>query len=192
MNVKHEETRFDICSGKAKALLVAVVLTAAVLGTGAAEADKAKPKPKPEPAVTETVTLVYGAVEYSYSSEAPGPSVVVQGVLHLVSQALVSQDGTPVGFTLHGNLADAFAVTVDGAQSFVAVGADGIPAECGESEACLPAFWTLTFRLVPQGGGPRSSLFFDLTVIPQYDANGTLLSACLVGQEGCEPVNELE
>jgi hypothetical protein len=192
MSVKHKGTRFHISSGKAKALLVAVVMAAFTLGSGAADADKAKPKPKPEPAVTESVTFVYGALEVTYLDQTPGPSVVMQGVLHIVSQALLSQDGTPVGFTLHGNLADAFAATVDGAQSFVAVGADGIPAECNESEPCLPAFWTLTFRLVPQGPGSRSSLFFDLTVIPQYDANGTLLSACLVGQDGCEPVNELE
>jgi hypothetical protein len=29
-------------------------------------------------------------------------------------------------------------------------------------------------------------------VIPQYDANGTLLSACVVGQDGCEPPDQLE
>jgi hypothetical protein len=190
MSVKHRRTRFDVPSGKAKALLVAVVLAAAVLGTGAAEADKAKPKP--EPAVTESVTFNFAKVEVVYLDQTPGPSVVMQGVLHLVSQALLSQDGAPVGFTLHGNLADAFATTIDGAQSYVAVGADGIPAECDESEPCVPPFWTLMFRLVPMGSGPGSSLFFDLTVIPQYDADGTLLGACLVGQDGCEPPDELE
>jgi hypothetical protein len=190
MSVKHRRTRFDISSGKAKALLVVVVLTAAVLGTGVAEADKAKPKP--QPAVSESVSLNFQKIETVYRDQTPGPSVVMQGVLHLVSQALLSQDGVPVGFTLHGNLADAFATTIDGAQSYVAVGADGIPAECDESQPCVPPFWTLMFRLVPAGSGPQPSLLFFLTVNTLYDANGTLVSACVVGQEGCEPVDELE
>ena len=185
MSVKHRRTRFDSSSGKAKALLVAVVLTAAMLGAGAAVADKAKPEPRP----AESVTIVFQKIEYDQTA---GPSIVIQGVLHLVSKALLSQDGTPVGFTLHGNLAGASAVTADGSQSYVAVGADGMPAECDPSAPCVPPFWTLTFRLVPMGSGHGSSLYFDLTVIPQYDANGTLLSACLVGQDGCEPPDQLE
>jgi hypothetical protein len=45
------------------------------------------------------------------------------------------------------------------------------------------------FRLVPQAGsGPQSSLLFTLTVNTQYDADGTLVSACVVGQEGCEAI----
>lgn len=189
MHVKSKGAGFELSCGKAKALLVAAVLTAAMLGAGAAQADKDKPKEQP----AETLSLNFAKVEKTYQIQdpAPGPSVVMQGVLHLVSQALLSQDGTPVGFTLHGNLADAFAISADGTQSYVAVGADGIPDECSDLEPCLPAFWTLTFRLVPQGSGPRSSLLFDLTVIPQYDANGALLSACVVGQDGCED-NELE
>jgi hypothetical protein len=190
MSVKHRRTRFDISGGKAKALLVAVVVAAAVLGTGTAQADKAKPKP--EPPVTESLTLSFEKVKTEYLDQSPGPSVVMEGVLHLVSRALVAQDGTPVGFTLHGNLSEAFATTVDGAQSYVAVGADGIPAECSASEPCLPASWILMFRLVPIGSGPGSSLLFGLTVNTQYDANGTLVSACVVGQDGCEPVDELE
>jgi hypothetical protein len=189
MNVKSKAAGLERSRGKAKALLVAAVLTAAMLGAGAAQADKDKPKEQP----AESVSLNFTKVEKTYQSQtqAPGPSVVMQGILHLVSQALVAQNGTPVGFTLHGNLANAFAISVDGTQSFVAVGADGIPDECGDSEPCLPAFWTLTFRLVPQGSGPRSSLFFDLMVIPQYNPDGTLLSACVVGQDGCE-IDELE
>jgi hypothetical protein len=189
MSIKHKRTRFDISSGKAKALLVAVIMAAFTLGSGAAEADKEKPKP--QPATTEAVSLNFKEIKTVYLDQAPGPSVDMQGVLHLVSRALLSQDGVPAGFTLHGNLSEAFAITVDGA-SYVAVGADGIPAECSESEPCLPAFWTLTFRLVPVGSGPRSSLLFDLTVNTQYDADGTLLSACVVGQQDCEPVDELE
>jgi len=189
MNVKSKAAGLERSRGNAKALLIAALLTAAMLGAGAAQADKDKPKEQP----AESVSLNFTKVEKTYQSQtqAPGPSVVMQGILHLVSQALVAQNGTPVGFTLHGNLADAFAVSLDGNQSYVAVGADGIPDECSDSEPCLPAFWTLTFRLVPQGSGPRSSLLFDLTVIPQYDANGTLLSACVVGQDGCE-IDELE
>jgi len=185
MNVKHRSTGSDSSGGKAKAMLLAVVLTAAMLGAGAAKADKAKPEPKP----AEQVTIPFQKIEWEQTS---GPSIVIQGVLHLVSKALLSQDGTPVGFTLHGNLADASAVSADGSQSYVAVGADGMPAECDPSAPCAPPFWTLTFRLVPIGAGHGSSLYFDLTVIPQYDANGTLLSACLVGQDGCEPPDQLE
>ena len=187
MNVKRKSTESDSSGDKAKALLVAVLLTAAMLVAGAAEADKAKPEPRP----AETVTINFQKIEFTYQNQTT-PSTVLQGVLHLVSKALLSQDGTPVGFTLHGNLADASATSIDGAQSYVAVGADGMPAECDPSAPCAPPFWTLTFRLVPIGSGHRSSLYFDLTVIPQYDANGTLLSACLVGQDGCEPPDELE
>lgn len=185
MNVKRRSTGFDSSGGKAKALLVTVALTAAMLGAGAAQADNPKPEPKP----AETVTIKFDKIEYDLTG---GPSIVLQGLLHLVSKALLSQDGTPVGFTLHGNLADASAVAADGSQSYVAVGADGMPAECDPSAPCAPPFWTLTFRLVPIGSGHGSSLYFDLTVIPQYDANGTLLSACLVGQDGCEPPDQLE
>lgn len=185
MNVKRRSIGFDSSSGKAKALLVAVVLTAAMLGAGAADADNPKPEPKP----AETVTIKFDKIEYDLTG---GPSIVLQGLLHLVSKALLAQDGTPVGFTLHGNLADATAVAADGSQPYIAVGADGMPAECDPSAPCAPPFWTLTFRLVPMGSSHGSSLYFDLTVIPQYDANGTLLSACLVGQDGCEPPDQLE
>ena len=185
MNAKHRSAGFDGSCGKAKALLIAVVLTAAMLGAGTADADKAKPEPRP----TEQLTLNFEKIQFE---QVGGPSIVIQGVLHLVSKALVSQDGTPVGFTLHGNLADASATSIDGAQSYVAVGADGMPAECDPLAPCMPPFWTLTFRLVPMGSSHGSSLYFDLTVIPQYDANGTLLTACLVGQDGCEPPDQLE
>ena len=188
MNVRHRSSGFDISGDKAKALLVAVVLTAAMLGAGAAAADNTKPEPTP----TESLTLNFQKINIKYENQTSGPSIVLQGVLHLLSKALVSRDGTPVGFTLHGNLADASAVSADGSQSYVAVGADGMPAECDPSTPCAPPFWTLTFRLVPIGSGHGSSLYFDLTVIPQYDANGTLLSACVVGQDGCEPPDELE
>jgi hypothetical protein len=138
------------------------------------------------------VKVDFGKLKIEYLGQTSGPSIVLQGVLHLVSKALLSQNGTPVGFTLHGNLADASAVTADGSRSYIAVGADGMPAECDPSAPCAPPFWTLTFRLVPIGSGHGSSLYFDLMVIPQYDANGTLLSACVVGQDGCEPPDELE
>jgi hypothetical protein len=86
---------------------------------------------------------------------------------------------------LYSNLSDATALSVDGSASFVAVGAsDGIPTEC-EPNTCAPAFWTFTFRLIPQGSGRQPSLLFDLTVSTQYDANGALVDACIVGEEGC-------
>jgi hypothetical protein len=188
MNVKRRSIGSDSSTGKAKALLVAVVLTAAMLGTGTAEADNTKPEPTP----TESLTINFQKINIEYKDQTTGPSIVLQGVLHVVSKALLSQDGAPVGFTLHGNLADASAVSADGSQSYVAVGADGMPAECDLSAPCAPPFWTLTFRLVPMGSGHGSSLYFDLTVIPQYDTNGTLLSACVVGQDGCEPPDQLE
>ena len=188
MNVKRRSIGFDSSGGKAKTMLVAVVMTAAMLGTGAAQADN----PKPEPTPTEQVTLAFEKFKVEYKDQTSGPSIVLQGLLHLVSKALLSQNGTPVGFTLHGNLADASAVTVDGSQSYIAVGADGMPAECDPATPCAPPFWTLTFRLAPIGSGHGSSLYFDLMVIPQYDANGTLLSACVVGQDGCEPPDQLE
>jgi len=187
MNVKRRSSGSSSSGGKTKALLVAVVLTAAMLGAGASEADNTKPDPKPD----ESLTINFQKLKIEYD-QTSGASIVLQGVLHLVSKALLSQDGTPVGFTLHGNLGDATAVSADGSQSYVAVGADGMPAECDPSAPCAPPFWTLTFRLVPIGSTHGSSLYFDLTVIPQYDANGTLLSACLVGQDGCEPPDELE
>jgi len=43
----------------------------------------------------------------------------------------------------------------------------------------------VTFRLVPQGTALQSSLFFDLTVNTQYDANGNLTGACVAGQPDC-------
>ena len=184
MNIEHKSSGFDRSTGRGKALLVAALLTAAMLGAGVAEADNAKPEPKP----AESVTLNFEKLKIEYKDQ----TIVLQGVLHLVSKALLSQAGAPVGFTLHGNLADASAASADGSQSYVAVGADGMPAECDPSAPCAPPFWTLTFRLVPVGSGHGSSLYFDLTVIPQYDANGTLLSACLVGQDGCEPPDQLE
>src|SRR5689334_7034801 len=129
MNVKRKSTASDSSGGKAKALLVAVVLTAAALGAGTAQADD----PKPQPTPTEEVKLEFGKLNIEYKDQTSGPSIVLQGVLHLVSKALLSQDGAPVGFTLHGNLADASAVAADGSQSYVAIGADGMPAECDPS-----------------------------------------------------------
>lgn len=76
------------------------------------------------------------------------------------------------------------ASSADGAQSFVAIGAFAIPAEC-QPQSCPPPFWTVTFRLVPQGTSLQSSLFFDLTVNTQYDANGDLTGACVAGQPNC-------
>jgi hypothetical protein len=160
-----------------------LVVSVALLNMGAAHADKKKPDPYP----TESVSFAFQSVEYAYKTDgSPGGSVDVAGQLHLASQAFVADDGTPVGFTLHANLADASALSLDGTQSFRAVGAqDGVPSEC--NDFCAPPFWTFLFRLIPQGG-PGSSFVFTLTVRTQYDADGNLVNACLVGQPGCEDV----
>ncbi|HZI83689.1 MAG TPA: hypothetical protein VFF44_07225 [Casimicrobiaceae bacterium] len=171
---------------KAKRLLapVSTVLMSMVLGIAPVQADKAKPKALP----AETVSLHFARVEITASmvDGSPGPKVNLEGVLHLLSQTLVSQDGVPVGFTLHTNLADARASSADGAESYVGVGAsDGIPAEC-QPESCSPPFWMLTFRLVQEGAALKPSLVFNLTVRTQYDSDGTLTGACVVGEDGCE------
>jgi len=170
-----------------KSLAILVSITIALLVSGAVQADP-KPKPKPQPDTpTETVTLNFSKVDFSYKIDgSPGPSVSLEGVLHLGSKVLLSDDGEPIGFRLHGNLSDASALSGDGTTSFVAVGAaDGIPTEC-EAEACAPPFWTFTFRLIPQGSELRPSLLFDLTVSTQYDQNGALLNVCVLGEEGCD------
>jgi len=157
-----------------------------LFATGAAQADTSKPKPEPN-TPTESVSLDFKEIEYSYRVDgSPGPSVSLEGVLHLGSKALLSDDGAPIGFRLHGNLSAASALGTDGNTSFVAVGAaDGIPTEC-EPEACAPPFWTFTFRLIAHGAGLQPSLLFDLTVSTQYAANGALKSVCIVGEEGCD------
>ncbi|HSU43828.1 MAG TPA: hypothetical protein VLN42_06380, partial [Casimicrobiaceae bacterium] len=115
-----------------------------------------------------------------------GPDVAIEGTLHVASQALLSSDGTPIGFILHTNLSDAFAVSLDGVTSYVAVGsADGIPAEC-QPTACPPPFWKLTFRLLLLNSPFQSSLLYDETLKTQYAADGTLLNVCVVGQDGCD------
>ncbi len=114
---------------------------------------------------------------------SPGPTLTLNGRLHLVSQALF-EGGTAIGLRLQTNLMDAFASNAEGTESYVAVGAsDGIPTEC--TEPCFPPSWTLTFRLVPMGPAGQSNLLFDLTVITTYDADGSLVSACVVGQDDC-------
>jgi len=163
-------------------LAIMSVLTATVLATRGAEADDKKPKETP----TEVIVIDFKQIEFSYGVDGSrGPDVAVGGMLHIASQALLSGDGTPVGYTLHTNLSDAFAASVDGAQSYVAVGAsDGIPAEC-RPMSCAPPFWKLTFRLMPEGAELQPSLLFDVILNTQYAVDGTLLKACVVGQEEC-------
>ena len=169
-----------------KSFVVVLSMAAALSAASGAQADNPKPKPKPDTPV-KTVTLNFTKLELTYRTDgSPGPSVNLGGNLHLVSEAFLSDSGVPVGFGLHGNLSDAFALVADNGASFVAVGAsDGIPTEC-DPEACAPPFWTFTFRLIPQGAGLQPSLLFDLTVSTQYDTDGNLTAACVVGQEGCD------
>lgn len=178
MNTKPTCSRVPSAARFTVLLSLAIILTAA----GGARADDKKPKP--QPAVSENVSLNFGQIKTEYSNGAPGPSVSVTGVLHLVSQSRLSADGTPVAFTLHANVSDTDATSADGTP-FVAVGAEAIPAEC-ESTPCSPSFWTLTFRLVPESANMQSSLFFALTIHTDYDAMGGLTDACVVGQVDCE------
>jgi hypothetical protein len=168
-----------------KSFAILALMIIASFGISAAQADNPKPKPKPD-TPTEVITLTFGKLEVTYRVDgSPGPNVNLEGVLHLGSKVLLSDDGVPIGFRLHGNLSDASALSADGATSFEAVGAsDGVPDEC-EPEACAPPFWTFTFRLIPKGSGLQSSLLFDLTLSTQYDAKGTLTSVCVVGEENC-------
>ena len=172
--------RWHMRSPRQLTVLLSLIVSVTVCGVAQAD-DK---KPKPQPAVTENVSLNFTNIKVEYSTGAPGPSVSLNGVLHLVSQTLLSANGTPFAFTLHTDVSDATASSVDGAQSFVAVGAFAIPAEC-QPQSCPPPFWTVTFRLVPQGTALQSSLFFDLTVNTQYDASGDLTGACVAGQPDC-------
>jgi len=165
------------------AVLLALVVSLAVIGVARAD-DK---KPKPQPAQTENISLNFAKFHTEYSNGASGPSVSVTGDLHLVSQALLSASGAPYAFLLHTDISDTTASSEDGAQSFVAVGASAMPAECA-SEPCPPPFWTVTFRLVPKGASLQSSLFFDLTLKTQYDAYGRLTDACISGQPDCDVV----
>ena len=160
-----------------------MIVSVALLNMGAAHADKQKPDPKP----TESVSLNFQRLELSYTTDgSSGGSVDVAGELHLTSQTFVAADGTPVAFTLHANLANASALSLDGTQSFRAVGAqDGVPSEC--AGFCAPPFWTFLFRLIPEGG-PGSSFVFALTVRTQYDTDGNLLNACIDGDPGCGEV----
>jgi hypothetical protein len=121
-----------------------------------------------------------------------GPTVTVNGLLHLVTEPVVLSDGTAIGPRLKTNLSDATAVIPDGTATYVAVGAfDAIPTDC-EPQPCLPSSWTVMFRLVlktPSPGGPvpipYPNLVLPLTVNTVYDAGGHLVGACVVGQDDC-------
>jgi len=155
----------------------------ALFGIGVAQADNPKPQP------TETIKIDFSKVEVTYKVDgSPGPIVNLAGVLHLGSKVFVSDDGAPTGFTLHGNLSESSALSVDGITSFVAVGAsDGVPTECEPQTCAPPPLWTFTFRLMPRGSGLQPSLLFDLMLCTQYDQNGTLQNAFVVDEENCNP-----
>jgi len=166
-----------------KVLLVLVwALTTIASATRIAHADSPKPKETP----TEVISLDFSKIAITYRIDgSQGPDVAVEGTLHIASHALLSSGGTPIGFTLHTNVSDSFAVSLDGATSYVAVSAsEGIPAEC-QPTACPPPFWKLTFRLMSMNSA-QPSLLFDETLNTQYAADGTLLKVCIVGQEGCD------
>jgi hypothetical protein len=164
-------------------IFISTVMVAAVFAIGTAHADSPKPKESP----TEVVVINFGKLETTYTIDgSAGPDVAIEGTLHVASQALLSGDGTPVGYQLRVILSDALAASVGSGESFRAVSAsDGIPAEC-TPVACAPPFWVLTFRLVPDGAFQKPSLLFDVTLKTQYAPDGTLLTACVAGQEGCD------
>ncbi len=169
---------------KRTAAVIGLLVLAGALGsTGIFRADQLLALGK---TIVVRAKIIDGRILTVRLDGSTGPTLTLNGVLHLLSQALDSQDGTLVGFRLQTNLSDAFAASADGTDTYVAVGAsDGIPADCGP-EPCLPSFWTLTFRLVPQGGpGGQPSLLFSLIVNTVYAADGSLVSACVVGQDGC-------
>jgi len=163
--------------------ILTLALMATVFATRHADADSPKPKETP----TEVIVINFGKLETTYKVDgSKGPDITVQGTLHIASQALLSGYGIPIGFTLRTNLSDAFATNVDGTAWYVAVAAsDGIPAEC-QPTACAPPFWALTFRLVSQDAVPKPSLLFNVMLKTQYAADGTLLNACVAGQQDCD------
>jgi hypothetical protein len=177
----------NVMASMRKAGLIALsVALVGFVGIGVAHADKAKPKPRP--AAVEILQYSFDVVFVSNIDGSTGSPVSVHGYLHLLSQAFVNDRGDPVAYTLHADVSDAFASTLDGSQSFAVVGgSDGIPAEC-QPVSCPPPFWSLTFRLIPEGSKLESSLLLDLTVNTQYDADGTLANACIVGQPSCEVI----
>jgi hypothetical protein len=163
------------------AVVLAVMSAGLLGGASIAQADKQKPKPKPAEYLVVTMENVF--VTSFQTDGSQGPELTLNGRLHLVSQALFD-GGTPIGFRLQTNLMDAFASNVNGTENYVAVGSsDGIPADC--TEPCLPPSWTLTFRLVPMGSAGQPHLLFELTVNTAYGADGSLESACVVGQDDC-------
>jgi hypothetical protein len=164
--------------------LLALVWAVTTMASAPRIAYADSPKPKETP--TEVLSLDFSKITITYRIDGTqGPDIAIHGTLHIASHAVQSSGGDPIGFTLHTNLSDSFAASLDGATSYVAVGAsEGIPAEC-QPTACPPPFWKLTFRLVsPNSAQP--SLLFDQTLNTQYAADGTLLTVCVVGQDGCD------
>ena len=89
--------------------ILTLALMAMVFATRHADADSPKPKETP----TEVIVINFGKLETTYKVDgSKGPDITVQGTLHIASKALLSGDGTPIGFTLHTNLSDAFAANV--------------------------------------------------------------------------------
>jgi hypothetical protein len=160
------------------AVLVAV-MSATLLGAASTvQADKRK-KP-PEVIIIKMQDIIISSF---LRDNSPGPKLALNGSLQLLSQTLLDGD-TPIGIRLHTNLMDAFASNAGGTETYVAVGSsDGVPDDC--TEPCLPPSWTLTFRLVPREPAGESNLLFNLTVITVYADDGSLGSACVVGQDDC-------
>ena len=166
----------------ALAMLVGITSLCLLAEVDVVEAGRKKPKPQ----LTEIVVIKVVDIPVStlQRNGSPGPDLILNGRLHLRSQVLLDGE-TPIGVRLNTNLMDAFASSADGRETYVAVGAsDGIPADC--ADPCLPPSWTVTFRLVPRGSTGQSNLLFALTVETVYAADGSLLTACVFGQNSCD------
>jgi hypothetical protein len=158
---------------------VTLVVSAAVMAmlVTSDSADAGKKKPKPSSSDFIIIKMQDVCVSSLSRTGIPGPDVTLSGDLHLVSQALVAPEGTLAGFRL--NLAGVTASS--DTSTYVAVGAgDAIPSDCGP-EPCQPSTWAVTFRLVPNQGSGGESLLFDLVIVTEYDADGSLVGACVVG-----------
>ncbi len=143
-----------------KRILLAVVLVAVMSagllgGASTVQAEKKKPKPQP---IEYLIVVMKDVIISSYQTAgSQGPDLTLDGRLNLLSQALLDDGDTPIGYRLQTNLMDAFALNADGTEAYVAAGSsDGVPpADC--VEPCLPPFWTLTFRQVPMGPAGQSA-----------------------------------
>jgi hypothetical protein len=164
-----------------------LVISGALSGGPIAHADK---KGSGKRQIKPSLSFSYGRIEFTYTKQKPdGQLVKVTGGLHVVSQVSL-EDGLATQFDLHANLFDASAVSLDGTQTYRAVGAFSdifVPASPVLPTDPVPN-WTLAFVLRPDPpspapiGSPNQDLVFSLTLQTTYDADGSLMSATVLDQ----------